>query len=529
MTLPSPAAAAACMVFSSVKGYVSHGLIGVLTGPLNLTTILALVDLLLHVVLQNFPEQEAKLLELAAAKESQCQGFNAGKQDYEALGSARPEHASCRSGLEFLAGASFAQLVAVCLRFKLREYGNFWTICGTPYHAMMFLVFGYGFSKIFHALIRRYTKLSLLPWFWFVLILYAGVTLFVGIVPALVGGDPTAQHIESDNDLALVGGSRYDDTYLTPGLEHGEGSYPVCTWRSPGKSSPHGTLSVLDLAVFAQAVYFSEEHDVLRVVQEAVQDTDLGEAHVERLDDVNRVGRLGIFALPKAKTRVIAIRGSTTEADWRFNLDIWMPAVMFTVVQQVVPFGELLPNGFGSFVANLDLRDMFGFQEPWIGLCDEVAAVLKKSKQQGYDTIITGHSLGGGLAQVLGAYHHVPTVGFSPVGMTYTQGRVGLNSENHAVEKSVLSILPAWDLVPNLDRQSGVQQPIRCTSWNPGACHSIVRTFCEIYHSCGDPRGRTMGGRCQKLLGEGWNSYREVDLPEMTEQGEVNDTWFNFI
>lgn len=100
----------------------------------------------------------------------------------------------------------------------------------------------------------------------------------------------------------------------------------------------------------------------------------------------------------------------------------------------------------------------------------------------------TGHSLGGGLATILGQSMGLPAASFSGPGTHITSGPLALPIARPELEYVVI---PALDPVPRTDDHVGTIANINCRSEDPGRCHEIVRTCCELLSSCGDPLGRS--------------------------------------
>ena len=124
-------------------------------------------------------------------------------------------------------------------------------------------------------------------------------------------------------------------------------------------------------------------------------------------------------------------------------------------------------------------------------MADHVKQVQNKSGKAA-KVATTGHSLGGGLAHIVGALTRAPAVSFSPPGIMdarhtydYRGSRVTENNTYH----HFVGVLPAMDMVPTVDRQAGAIQHIRCTNGtNILECHMLEGTICELIMGCGDRR-----------------------------------------
>jgi hypothetical protein len=106
----------------------------------------------------------------------------------------------------------------------------------------------------------------------------------------------------------------------------------------------------------------------------------------------------------------------------------------------------------------------------------------------GNNLVITGHSLGGAIAAMIGAKTKTSAVSFSGPGLLYSLGRFDITSQD--VRDYVLTMKPRKDIVPQVDELGGLVQEIRCKKSSPMGCHSTSTHLCELYFSCGDPRQR---------------------------------------
>lgn len=336
------------------------------------------------------------------------------------------------------------------------------------------------------------------------------MTVLAGVAPSRMGSRGPGRSLEEMNGAMFTPpkpGTAYDEAFVSPSEQASLGSYPICRMRWGRGAYDATRLSVLDLAAFAEAVYAETEADILAMVLNATANTDLGSSVViEDLESVESVARLVVFALPSIKVRVIAFRGSQQVADWRKNADIWAPSALFQLVKLIMPFGQAISMSVSRFVA-VCVRSWFGIEPVGIETLEFVRAEMRQSAQDGYFLVLTGHSLGGGVAQLIGASEGISALGFSPVGATSATYRVGLSHAEAPIESNAVAIVPWGDVVPLLiDMQTGVVQYISCNTFNVVRCHDLRRAACEIYRRCGDPRGRDMSLQCLLELGPGWDA-----------------------
>lgn len=277
--------------------------------------------------------------------------------------------------------------------------------------------------------------------------------------------------------------------------------YPICLMRwGTGNEPEQKRLTVLDLAVFADAVYFSYEPDVMSVVRNATQGTDLQDVQLEYLEGASTVGRWGVFKLPKSKMRVFAIRGTMSRMDTMADADMYAAIHVMQFFNQFLPVLSLYPTTFTrTLLGKCTVHRWVGERALWKDVIRAAGKYKLQSFKEGYGFVITGHSLGGALAVIAGAFLAVQSVAFSPPGAEYSAYRFGIQSMAQ-IEKGSTVIKPRADLVPQVDLQVGFTQVIEC---NAGSlkCHAIGRTACELFRSCGDPRGRTMHENCKLFPG----------------------------
>jgi pimeloyl-ACP methyl ester carboxylesterase len=171
-------------------------------------------------------------------------------------------------------------------------------------------------------------------------------------------------------------------------------------------------------------------------------------------------------------------------------------------------------------------------------------------------TVVTGHSLGGGVAQVMATRHRLPAVVFSSPGISYVSQRFHVYNAvqeaslkerlkahfqqiyrrfSHAKQveikatpvakntlpadfhgdysltgiqdalRQVITVAPQGDVVPQVDMAVGSVQRISCRDPRSAAfgsaarCHRLEQTTCEIWRVCGDTRP-TRAMNCEEFV-----------------------------
>jgi len=104
--------------------------------------------------------------------------------------------------------------------------------------------------------------------------------------------------------------------------------------------------------------------------------------------------------------------------------------------------------------------------------------------------VLTGHSLGGGIARLVALRDGYPSVTFSPPGIKQSHRKFGdlVLPELH---DSTVTIIADHDIISRIDAQVGLLQIISCETSGQAmllSCHMLESTICELINRCGDER-----------------------------------------
>ncbi|CEG42765.1 uncharacterized protein PHALS_13015 [Plasmopara halstedii] len=185
-------------------------------------------------------------------------------------------------------------------------------------------------------------------------------------------------------------------------------------------------LSLIDLAFFAEAAYFNPLSNDTAEFISTIFDNKLGDIHVYLPALNTKTGsKLDFFEayIPNLNTSVISVRGTDI---WRFtdfveDVKMFFEPVVFSVLSSVFPTIRIWPDVTFSTLIELysEMIGLLGLQhESWYyhELLEYVTARRDRK------VVLTGHSMGGGIARLVGSIVGATSVTFSPPGWDVDEG-----------------------------------------------------------------------------------------------------------
>jgi len=296
-------------------------------------------------------------------------------------------------------------------------------------------------------------------------------------------------------------------------------TYGICnqTW---------GGLGVLDYALLSLAAYWDvDDPELTRVLAHlfpASQPLRAVIVNGSRLaaSGSNGAGGAGIpwieVELPTLGMHVIAVRGTdpTRLADVMEDIRMWTEPVVLGILALIFPTIRAWPrplvdnwvSATHGFLAVLGLRVGPWMYEPLREHLRAVHGNLGAAAAPGPVPWLTGHSLGGSIAQVVAALEGTGVVAISPPGLLESYAKHdhadGVwdegGSHARAVHRRSVSVVVEGDWISRFDTHAGFVQTIACERDDLsvfGGCHLVEHTICHLLTACGDTRQRWQ--RCE--------------------------------
>eukprot|EP01084_Bolivina_argentea_P274382 467673_1 len=274
--------------------------------------------------------------------------------------------------------------------------------------------------------------------------------------------------------------------------------YGICSdsWGDPYSGKQYD-LSVLDMTFLVQIVYESDNYDLCQMIDIYFN----GEFEVFK---VHRTEPVFIHIRHKsAAIDIITIRGTDNLLEVVQDISLWVEVALFEGLQWIVPFLGGLPLTFVrkiiyyassvEGIINSDVRQEF--DDPVTKYAVKYLTMLENncndsSRADMTSLYFVGHSLGGGIAQIVAANlyenydfkSNIQSYGVCSPGVLKSSAKFGFGVD--ALDKTSSSLLPRRDIVSKVDAHGGSIQYTECDASSFVTCHATNNVLCELYHGC---------------------------------------------
>jgi lipase ATG15 len=196
---------------------------------------------------------------------------------------------------------------------------------------------------------------------------------------------------------------------------------------------------------------------------------------------------LSHFEIEELNLIVFSIKGTKTLNDIIADAELWIGSMIFDVVMQFTPLVEMYAATSRVFLGWLLSLPRYVFKQ--FSLVEKYVSkyydyINSIEIPENYDVILTGHSLGGGIAKILSLMTGWQAVAVSGPGISSVESTY--KSKFNNIGNTFVNINPAHDMVAMIDSISdSTEFKIPCRS-GIMKCHSSVRTLCQTGIICGD-------------------------------------------
>ena len=189
---------------------------------------------------------------------------------------------------------------------------------------------------------------------------------------------------------------------------------------------------------------------------------------------------------------VIGIRGTSDARDWFEDLTLWSDVAILQLVSLVVPLVYVWPQTWTAewlllasvryVVSGESTKAYYSDVEDFYHNTFTHEFKSRNPNATEANVMFVGHSLGGGLAHILGARNEVRSVGLEPPGVALSHKKFGFDRERY--DRTAVSLQRDYDLVPQVDKQGGEVAHMPCDQIDPTHCHILRPLMCQLRREC---------------------------------------------
>ena len=212
---------------------------------------------------------------------------------------------------------------------------------------------------------------------------------------------------------------------------------------------------------------------------------------------------------------ILSIKGTSYKKDIFLDLQLYFPSVLLSILKTFsLSQDDTNSNKLIEYSLSIPYRIFFQFL-----IIDKYINKLRKAYMKNthnfyQNVVIVGHSLGGGLAKILGRFLKKQSISLSGPGMNAFNSLWKYEGDSEDFEISIVDLVPDMDLVPRVEVSGGTIFRILCINGVFG-CHEKERSLCELLIMCRHPNYYEY---CTKIAG-----VEEDEITELYENSELND------
>ena len=204
----------------------------------------------------------------------------------------------------------------------------------------------------------------------------------------------------------------------------------------------------------------------------------------------------------KTSLTILSIKGTSYKKDIFLDIQLYFPSVLLNILSTFsLSQKDNLSNKLIEYSLSIPYRVFFQFL-----IIDKYIELLQTAYEKNRhnflkDIIIVGHSLGGGLAKILGRFLRKQAISLSGPGMNAFNSLWEYKGDSEYFGISAIDLVPDMDLVPRVEVSGGTIYRIICIKGVFG-CHGKERSLCEVMIMCRHPNYKIYCSKIAKISDE---------------------------
>ena len=217
----------------------------------------------------------------------------------------------------------------------------------------------------------------------------------------------------------------------------------------------------------------------------------------------------------KNEITILSIKGTSFRRDIYLDMQLYFPAILLNLINTFSTLDQQKEEIAFSFVEygfSIPYRILFEYFIVDKYLKDLVDAFEKNNYTQ--NVIIVGHSLGGGLAKIMGKYKSKQALSLSGPGMNTFHSLWKYEGISEYFDLTSIDIIPDLDLVPRVDISGGTVYRLLCLNTTIN-CHSKELSLCESMIMCRNPNAKEYCRNIAQISDEDYEKlYKATEFDE---------------